>query len=110
LGPLDYLDGAIGAVSEEVDGRLAPFAQELARLDTIPGVITRQIPAQLARWCSLGNTLMSTPSSAIITSAVRFIKPTGDRAVLQGPEADDHGAAHRPPFDRPATHARRSVT
>ncbi len=41
LGHLDYLDEAISAVSDEIDGRLAPFAQELARLDTIPGVNKR---------------------------------------------------------------------
>jgi transposase len=41
LGHLDYLDDTIAAVSEEVDDRLAPFAQDLAQLDTIPGINKR---------------------------------------------------------------------
>ena len=37
LAHVDYLEEAIASVSEEVEGRLAPFAQ-LTQLDTIPGV------------------------------------------------------------------------
>ena len=38
LGHLDYLDEAIGRVSEEIAARLRPFEEALAQLDTIPGV------------------------------------------------------------------------
>ena len=38
LAHVDYLEEAIALVSEEVEGRLAPFAQHLTQLDTIPGV------------------------------------------------------------------------
>src|SRR5262245_60729645 len=48
LGHLDYLDEAIAAVSEEVDSRLAPFAPDLARLDTIPGVNKRTAEVSIA--------------------------------------------------------------
>src|SRR5437870_5722013 len=38
---LDYLDEAVGALSARIEEALAPFAAELARLDTIPGVAQR---------------------------------------------------------------------
>jgi transposase len=41
LAHVDYLEEAIAAVSAEVDGRLAPFAQHLTQLDTIPGIDRR---------------------------------------------------------------------
>jgi transposase len=41
LSHLDYLDEAIGTLSAQIAEALAPFAPELARLDTIPGVARR---------------------------------------------------------------------
>lgn len=41
LAHVDYLDEAIARVSQEVGERLRPFAAEVARLDTIPGVNRR---------------------------------------------------------------------
>src|SRR5437660_11619869 len=41
LAHVDYLDEAIATVSEEVEGRLAPFAAQLTQLDTIPGINKR---------------------------------------------------------------------
>src|SRR5713101_7037382 len=41
LAPLDYLDAVITTVSHEVERVMAPFAAELARLDTIPGINQR---------------------------------------------------------------------
>lgn len=41
LTHIDYLDEAIATVSEEVQGRLAPFADHLAKLDEIPGINQR---------------------------------------------------------------------
>ena len=38
LEHLDFLDGEIEAISKEVAARMGPFQQELALLDTIPGV------------------------------------------------------------------------
>lgn len=38
---LDYLDEAIGTLSQELEERLVPFADAVARLDTIPGVDRR---------------------------------------------------------------------
>ena len=48
LGHLDYLDEAISAVSAEVEERLAPFAEDLARLDTIPGINQRTAEVVIA--------------------------------------------------------------
>ena len=41
LAHIDYLEEAIEAVSVQIDEVIAPFAEELARLDTIPGVNKR---------------------------------------------------------------------
>lgn len=41
LGHLDYLDEAIERVSEQVAERMRPFEEDLALLDTIPGVSQR---------------------------------------------------------------------
>ena len=41
LAKLDFLDEAIGALSAEIDRLIAPFASELALLDTITGVDRR---------------------------------------------------------------------
>lgn len=38
LAHLDYLEEAIERVSKEIEGRLHPFEEELARLESIPGV------------------------------------------------------------------------
>ncbi len=48
LAKLDYLDEAIGRLSAEVDRVIAPFAAELALLDTIPGVDRRSAEALVA--------------------------------------------------------------
>jgi transposase len=48
LAKLDYLDEAIGRLSDEVDRLIGPFAAELALLDTIPGVDRRTAEALVA--------------------------------------------------------------
>jgi transposase len=48
LAHLDYLDEAIETVSTQIDTALAPFAEELARLDTIRGVNKRTAEVLLA--------------------------------------------------------------
>jgi transposase len=48
LAKLDYLDGAIGRLSGEIERQIAPFAHQLALLDTIPGVDRRTAEALLA--------------------------------------------------------------
>jgi transposase len=48
LAHLDDLDEAIGAVSTQIDTVIAPFAEELARLDTIPGVNQRTAEVLIA--------------------------------------------------------------
>jgi transposase len=41
LGQIDYLEGAIERLSGEIEERLRPFEQQIAWLDTIPGVNRR---------------------------------------------------------------------
>jgi len=48
LAHIDYLEEAISTVSEEVEARLAPFAQHLTRLDTIPGIDKRTAEVLIA--------------------------------------------------------------
>jgi transposase len=48
LAHVDYLDEAITAMSEEVDGRLAPFVTQVTQLDTIPGINRRSAEVIIA--------------------------------------------------------------
>ncbi len=48
LAHLDYLDEAIETVSTQIDGAMAPFAEALARLDTIRGVNKRTAEVLIA--------------------------------------------------------------
>jgi transposase len=48
LSHLDYLEEAIGELSEEIERRLAPFGRELDLLRSIPGVERRTAEAMLA--------------------------------------------------------------
>lgn len=48
LAKLDYLDEAIGRLSAGIDRLIAPFAPEVALLDTIPGVDRRTAEALVA--------------------------------------------------------------
>jgi transposase len=48
LAHLDYLDEAIETVSTQIDGAMAPFAEQLARLDTIRGVNKRTAEVLIA--------------------------------------------------------------
>src|SRR5450759_1220567 len=59
LARIDALDVDIADLDTKIEARLAPFADAVARLDEIPGV---------------GNRVMSSPTSAMITAAV--VAPT----------------------------------
>jgi transposase len=48
LAKLDYLEEAIERLSEEIERVIAPFAQQIALLDTIPGVDRRMAEALIA--------------------------------------------------------------
>jgi len=48
LAHLDYLDEAIGTLSQELEGHLAPFAEAAARLQSIPGVKQRTLETIIA--------------------------------------------------------------
>jgi transposase len=69
LAHLDYLDETIATLSQQIEAHLAPFAAEVARVQTIPGVKQRSVenivaeigvdmarfptPGHLASWASL---------------------------------------------------------
>ncbi len=65
LAHLDYLDEAIGTLSQEVETHLAPFAAEAARLQTIPGVKQRTLETLVAE---LGVEMAAFPSEAHLAS------------------------------------------
>jgi transposase len=48
LAHLDYLDEAVGGLSERVEEIVAPFEQERAQLDTIPGIDQRTADVLIA--------------------------------------------------------------
>lgn len=62
LAHLDYLDETMATLGEEIEGRLAPFAAERARVQTIPGVKQRtaenllaEIGVDMGRFPTAGN-------------------------------------------------------
>ena len=65
LAHVDYLEEAISMVSEEVEGRLAPFTQHLMQLDTIPGIDKRTAEVLIAE---LGVDMSCFPSDRHLAS------------------------------------------
>ena len=48
LAHIDYLDESIGDLSEEIERVIAPFAEKVELLDTIPGVDRRTAETLIA--------------------------------------------------------------
>jgi transposase len=65
LAHLDDLDGLIAELDEEVDRRLIPFAEEVALLDTIPGVGPRTAEELVAE---IGVNMAQFPTAAHLAS------------------------------------------
>lgn len=65
LSHIDYLDGQIAALDAEVDRVIAPFADELARLQTIPGVGQRTAEVVIAE---IGTDMSRFPTSGHLAS------------------------------------------
>jgi transposase len=65
LAQLDYVDEAVGALSAEIENRLAPFADQLTRLDSIPGINRRTAEVIIAE---VGVDMSAFPSAAHLAS------------------------------------------
>jgi transposase len=65
LAHIDYLDETIAEVGAEIGRRLAPFEEEIALLDTIPGVERETAEALIAE---IGTDMSQFPSAAHLAS------------------------------------------
>ncbi len=65
LDHLDYLDEAIATLGTEIESRLAPFADQLSRLDSIPGINRRTAEVIIAE---IGVDMSVFPSAAHLAS------------------------------------------
>jgi transposase len=65
LAHIDYLDDTVATLSAEIAQRLAPFDEEIALLDTIPGVGRETAAALLAE---IGTDMRQFPSAAQLAS------------------------------------------
>ena len=65
LAHLDYLDEAIATLSLEIESRLAPFAEPLTHLDSIPGINRRTAEVIIAE---VGVDMRAFPSAAHLAS------------------------------------------
>jgi transposase len=65
LAHLDYLEEAIATLSTEIESRLAPFADQLTRLDSIPGINRRTAEVIIAE---VGVDMSVFPSAAHLAS------------------------------------------
>jgi transposase len=80
LAHLDYIDEAIGAVSERVATVVAPFSDEVTRLDTIPGVNRRTAEVFVAE---LGVDMSVFPSERHLASWVALCPGQNESAGKQ---------------------------
>ena len=92
LAHIDYLDESIATVSGEVDRVLAPFAAQVAQVDTIPGINKRTAEAIISelgrsrrRRASVGSEAHGSNASALITS-YRYGPDQGDGLGALGAE------------------------
>jgi len=74
---VDYLDETIATVSERIEVTMAPFAEELARLDTIHGVARRTAEVLIAE---LGVDMRQFPSERHVASWVGLCPGNNDSA------------------------------
>lgn len=65
LAHLDFLDEAIARLSAEVAQRLAPFADQITRIDTVPGLNERALEGVLAE---IGVDMSRFPSAGHLTA------------------------------------------
>jgi transposase len=65
LAHLDYIDEAIATLSAEIERRLAPFADPLTRLDSIPGINRRTAEVIIAE---VGVDMSAFPTAAHLAS------------------------------------------
>jgi len=65
LAHLDYLDEAVGILSGQVETMIAPFAEALARLDSIPGINRRTAEVIIAE---IGVDMTAFPSAGHLAS------------------------------------------
>ena len=65
LAHLDYIDEAIATLSAEIESRLSPFADQLTRLDSIPGLNRRTAEVIIAE---VGVDMSAFPTAAHLAS------------------------------------------
>jgi transposase len=65
LGHIDYLDQTIQRLNEEIQERMRPFDQEIAQLDSIPGVNRRTAEVLIAE---IGTDMSRFPSAGHLAS------------------------------------------
>ena len=85
LAHLDYLDEAIEAVSTQIDTVIVPFADDLTRLDTIPGVNKRTAEVLIAE---LGVDMRVFPTAGHLASWAGLC-PGKQRECRQAPIGPD---------------------
>lgn len=108
LAKLDYQEEAIGRLSVEVDRLIAPFAAEVALLDTIPGVNRRiaeclvaEIGVDMARFSTSGRLPPGPGCARGIMSRAASESPAGHARARSGSPP----TSRRPPRPRGARRA-----
>ena len=71
LAHLDYLDEAIGTLSDRLEELLAPFAETVERLDAIPGINRRTAEVLIAE---LGVDMAVFPTAAHVASGAGLVR------------------------------------
>lgn len=89
LGHVEYLDGAIEALSTEIERVTAPFADKVVLLDTIPGVDRRTAELLLAE---IGTDMSRFPTPAHLASWAGLCPGNNESAGKRGPGTTRKGS------------------
>lgn len=88
LRQLDFIDGEITCLSEEVARRTLPFEEAIERLDAVPGIGRRNAEDILAE---IGTDMSRFPSAAHLASWARLCPANHESAGKRRPVSTGHG-------------------
>jgi transposase len=88
LRHLDFLDGEIARLDQEVEARMRPFEEALERLDEIPGVGRRGAEEVVAE---IGTDMTRFPAAAHLASWAKLCPGNNESAGKRKTESTGHG-------------------
>lgn len=88
LQHIDFLTERIESLSQRIEERMRPFEEQIARLDTIPGIGTRGAEELIAE---IGVDMSRFPTAAHLCSWAKVCPGLNESAGKRGPASTGHG-------------------